>query len=565
MAEPRLLSAKPDERRVLRRSAWLRQGNHALFALTTATTIGAAAARVAGFALIGVITDAVVAGDRDRVWRTGLIFVGIVLVSFALEYAGRYLVVHLGENVVRRLRERAFGAVAGAPLRFLEAHRGGELVRRLTGEIADLSQFVGTTLPGVVNGSLLVILTVTLLIGYSWPLAAAFILIAAIAGITLVRGFLRRAPAAFAGVAQATADMSARFSESLPAQEQIRTLAARERRVETFAADNRRVLRARVNEMRTLMWLIALDLVGGLCVVTILGLAAFATSRDWISIGEAVVFVLASRTAFRDIEDLLTDLGEVRAARTNLARVIDLLESVETDRAVPRHHQPAAAPGSLVLTDVSYSYAPGQHALSEVNLTLRPGERVALVGPTGSGKTTLGKVIAGLYSPDRGTALLDGTPVEQAVRADAGGRHVALVPQEVRLVSGTIADNLAMIPRGLGPEPRTTMLKAAADLGLEEWLATLPDGLDTEVGDHGSRISAGERQLVALIRAVLVDPGVLVLDEATADVDPTTAARVEDAVAHLSPGRIVVVIAHRPDTVARADRLVEVVDGRVTS
>jgi ABC-type multidrug transport system fused ATPase/permease subunit len=201
-------------------------------------------------------------------------------------------------------------------------------------------------------------------------------------------------------------------------------------------------------------------------------------------------------------------------------------------------------------------------ALDRVDLRVAPGERLVVVGETGSGKTTLGKVLTGLYRPDTGRVLVGGVPLA-SLPPDVLRATAVLIPQEVLLVRGTVADNLAMVPVDLGPDPRARIVAAADSLELAGWLRALPDGLDTEVGDHGSLVSAGERQLLALVRAALVDPLVLVLDEATAAVDPVTAARVEEALARASRDRVVVVIAHRPDTVDRAERRVELVSGRV--
>ncbi len=560
-----MLSDSPDETRVLRRAAPYLRGHGAMLTLTTLATIGAAGSRILGFALVGVITDAVLAEDRARLLQAVGGLAVLVLAGFALTWLSGYLVVRVGEAVVRDLREEAFERVASAPLRFLEAHRGGELVRRLTGEIAALSQFVGQTLPALANSAFLVVLTVVMLLGYSWPLTLVLVAAATIGSTPVVVGFLHRAPRAFAERAAAEAQVSARLSESIPAHDQLRALGARERRLHQLGGDNDRLLGARILEVRATLWLLALDLVGGLAVVVLLGSAALATAAGWISVGGAVVFLLSARRAFGSVEQLVGQLGDLRAARTHLARVIDLTDATApatSPTPEPRAVGENGSAATLVATDVGYAYDPGTAVLHGVDLTVRSGERVALVGATGSGKTTLGKLLAGLYRPDSGDVRLGGVPLSRWDPA-ALRREVVFVPQEVTLVSGTVADNLMMVPVDLEPDPRRTMAAAAASLGLDGWLESLPEGLDTPVGDHGTRISAGERQLVALVRAALLDPAVLVLDEATADVDPGTAASVEDALSRAARGRAVVVIAHRPDTVGRADRSVEMMGGVV--
>ncbi len=560
MSEVRRLSATPDEHRVLRRAApWLR-GHRALLGLGTVVNLLAAIGQVAAFVLLGVVTDAVLAGDRTRVMVGAFGFLVLVLARFGLDRAAQLLVVRVGERVVRDLRDRAVEQVAAAPARFLEVHRSGDLLRRLTGEIADLSAFVGGTLPGLVNGALLLVVTLVTLCGYSAVLTGGLVLLGLLAALVLGRAYTRRAATAYAVLAEAEAVVAASFAESVTAREQLMLLGARRRRLAAFAEDNDALLRSRIGELRAERWLIGIGPAGGLSVVLLAGLAGVATAAGWISVGGAVVFLVAARSAFGDIEDLIGGLGELRAARTHLARVLDL---VDATAPMPVFNNSRTVPdrGELLADGVGYRYDDGAPALVGVHLRARPGERIALVGPTGSGKTTLGKLLAGLYRPHHGAVTFAGVPLQE-IPAPLLRRRIVAVPQEVVLVDGSIADNVLAVPDAPAAG-RDAVLRVAGELGLGEWLATLPEGVDTRVGEHGRRLSAGERQLVALLRVGLVNAAVLILDEATADVDPVTAARVENAVARVATDRVVIVIAHRADTVARADRVIELAAGRV--
>ncbi|MFT4167254.1 MAG: ABC transporter ATP-binding protein [Microlunatus sp.] len=562
MPEVRRLSPTPDERRVLRRAMpWFR-GHRIAWLLATVVSLAAAVAQVGGFALLGVLTDAVLAGDRRRALAAVAGFAGLALTLWLLSWLSQYLVVRVGERVVRGLREQALERIAAAPLRFLENHRSGDLLRRLTGEIAALSQFVGVTLSGLVNGALLLVVTAVTVTLYSWLLALCLALLAAGSTMVLGRAFTRRASTTYALLAAAEADVSATFSETIPARDQLMVLGARRRRIRRFAADNQRLLDARIREVRTDRWLTGLGPAGGLAVVMLLALAGLGTSQGWISVGGAVVFLFAARSAFSDIESLVADLGDLRAARTSLARVLDLIEAAAPD-PVGRAVTPQPG-GALTVEQVDFHYGdPSRPALTDVSMAVRCGERVALAGPTGAGKSTLAKLLAGLYRPASGRVAYGGVSLTDVEPAELR-RHIVLVPQEVVLVPGTVADNLVMVPGLSLDESGLARISAMARrLGLAEWVAGLPDGLDTDVGDEGGRLSAGERQLIALLRAALTPAGVLVLDEATADVDPGTAARVEDALTRLTDDRAVVVVAHRPDTIARADRVIHVVAGRI--
>lgn len=557
------LSDRPDEGSVWR-DGWPHvRGDRVALAVVVLLNLSAAAARVGGFALVGVVVDALLAGDVGRVRWAIVASLALSALGMVLTAAGRYLVVRGGENVVARLRERALGAVAAAPLRFLESHRHGELLRRLTGELADLSMFVGGTLPGLLSSVILITVTVVVLAGYSLLLTGILVLLALLTSILLGRQFVARATHAYAERASAEAEVSAIFSESVPAREEIVALGAQGRRARVLAAGEQRLLRARVGELRTELWLLAIGPVGGGLLAVLLGFAALGLQAGWLEVGDAVVFVLAARAAWGDVQDLVAEFGELRAARTGLARVLDLLAGV-TPATASAPCAPIALPprGVLQARAVGFRYpGSGEPAVDAVDVRLDPGERVALVGATGSGKSTLGKLLSGQYQPTTGSVSWGDVGLADVAPEQLRG-VIAVVPQEVVLVAGTIAENLAM--RGGDVSPGTgEPLAVAAELGLQGWLSTLPAGLDTEVGELGSRLSAGERQLVALWRAALNDPALLVLDEATSDVDPITAGRVENALAHASRGRALLLIAHRADTVHRADRVIALDRGRL--
>jgi ABC-type multidrug transport system fused ATPase/permease subunit len=235
---------------------------------------------------------------------------------------------------------------------------------------------------------------------------------------------------------------------------------------------------------------------------------------------------------------------------------MDLLRATEPAPSPPVRDLPTR--GELTAEAVTFGYA-GDDVLHGVSVSIGAGERVALVGPTGAGKTTLAKLLSGLYHPAAGTVRYAGAPLPDLDPAQVR-RLLALVPQRVHLVAGTLLDNLLLVP---GEPDRDRVSAAVAALGLDTWVAGLPAGLDSDVGNRGDRLSTGEQQLIGLVRAALVDPAVLILDEATADIDPVTATRLETAIDRLCADRTLVVVAHRPETITRLDRAVRVVDGRV--
>ncbi|MFF2702563.1 ABC transporter ATP-binding protein [Streptomyces cyaneofuscatus] len=557
MADPTLLTDLPDQRAVSRRAAPFLAGHRIALAATVLLNLAGAAAAVGVTAAIGRVVDAAGGGDRPGLLRRVLVLLLLVAGSGVLTCLSRYWLIRTGEHVLAGLRERAAAAVGAAPLRFLEAHRSGELLRRLTGEINGLASFAAATLPDLATAATVLLLTVVMLALYSWPLTVLLLLAFVPPALLIVRAFHRRAGAVYAEVASAEAAVVSGFAESLPAQEQLRISGSVPRWLDRFARDNARLQDAQSAEVRTELRLNQLALLQAGCVAGLLVVSAVMVGRGALSVGVAVVFVLATRDIFHRFEDLAGAIGDAREAHVRLARLLDLLRATGGEtRAIAGPDLPAR--GELALTDVGFGYRAGRDVLDGLTLTVAGGERLVIAGETGSGKSTLGKLLAGLYAPDRGTVHFAGHDLA-TVDPKLLRSRIVLVPQEVSLVDGTLAENLAMTA---GRPDRAAVSRTVGLLGLAEWVDSLPYGLDTAVSTR--TLSAGERQLVAIARAALADPAVLILDEATAGVDHATAARIEEALSALAADRTLIVIAHRADTVARGRRLLTMPEGRLT-
>ncbi|MEW2033154.1 ABC transporter ATP-binding protein [Streptomyces roseifaciens] len=563
MAEPVLLAEQPDERRVLRRAApYLRPHRRAL---VVALVVGLldSAALVAVAPLIGRATDALLDRDRGGLLTAAVILVVLAVLQLGLARAGELLLAKAGENVVCSLREKCVENLASAPLRFLESHRTGDLLRRTTGEVAALASFVRMHLRRLVSATATLAFTLVVLFGYSWQLALVQIAVFVPLTLLVMRWFQRSAPRAFGGKAAAEATVAATFTETLNVREALQSAHGLPGWLRRFDRENTAAVGAARRAIRVENRIDLVGLIEGFALVVLLLVGGWSVSRGAMGVGTVVVFVLASRNLFDSFSDISQLVGEVQTARTGLARLLDLLAA--TDRSAeeerPREDGPAAElplRGELSCEDLGYSYRDGTEVLRGVSLAFPVGDRSGLVGETGSGKTTLSKLLCGLYAPDRGAVRFAGVDLREIPEAELR-RRVVLVPQEVRMVTGTVAANLELVHSTPG---RAEMERAVAELGLQEWLRDL-GGLDAEVGVRGSRLSAGERQIVGLLRAALADPAVLVLDEATADIDPVTAGRLEHALDGMRSDRTIIVVAHRPATIARLPRVVALDGGRV--
>jgi ATP-binding cassette subfamily B protein len=287
----------------------------------------------------------------------------------------------------------------------------------------------------------------------------------------------------------------------------------------------------------------------------VVGIGGWLTINDVLTLGTITFFVLTLNNLFEPVQQLSQLFNTVQSAGAGLNKLYDLLD---TDIEVAERPGAVDLPrtGAIDVRRVTFAYAEGRPVLADVDLHVAAGERLALVGPTGAGKSTLAKLMARLYDPTQGSVSFGGVDLRDA-RLHSLRNRIVVVPQEGFLFNGTIRDNVRLA-RGNATDAE---VDAALDaVGVRERFEALPDGLDTEVRERGSRLSAGERQLVSLARAALVDPAVLVLDEATSSLDPGTELLVEQAMTTLMQGRTVIVIAHRLSTAERSDR-VGVVDG----
>jgi len=561
VAEVDVLTDEPTTAAVLRRF-WPHLRPHRLrIAAALVVTVGSTLAVVLIAPAIGWGVDTIVAGDRGRLWWAVAALTALIVVRLLLLRASELMLTHAGERVVRELRDTAVERLASAPLRFIETHRTGDLLRRTTGEIADLAQFVRANLPDLLGVGITLVATVGVLLAYSWLLTLVLLAVFLPAAALVVRWFEAQAGEAFGHQAGAEAALAATFNETVAAGETLRLAGGIGVWRRRFARDNDEVLSASNRTVAVLNRLEVVALLEGLAIAALLALGVWLVGSGAVGLGTLVVFVLATANLFAGVVALSQLVGDYQAARIGLARLLDLLAATTPTVRTAEASLPASLPraGHLEVDGLRYAYLTGTDVLHDICVGFPAGDRAGLVGETGSGKTTLAKLLTGLYQPDDGMVRFGGVPLHE-VPAEHLRERIVLVPQRVHMIGGTVADNLALAPT----DPTRPDLDRAVDvLGLRAWVDGLEHGLDTDVGPRGERLSAGEQQLVGLLRVALVDPAVLVLDEATADVDPETAATLEAAVDRLCAGRTLIVIAHRETTIDRLPRAVRLSAGRV--
>jgi ATP-binding cassette subfamily B protein len=465
------------------------------------------------------------------------------------------LVARLGETFLRDLRIRTFRHLMDLGLDFFEREHTGRLVGRMTSDVDALQELVQQGLTSIVQNGLLFVGALVIIFVLSWQLALCVTIVVPPLYFA-TRWFRRESRIAFLDVRDRIGHNMSTLQEGLSG---IRVVQAYGREA-AFAGRFRETNEAQVDaNMRTVRisvrYFPVVEMSGVIATAIIIGVGGFFADQKVVTVGTIAAFVLYLNNLFEPVQQLGQLYNTVQSAGAALDKLYGLADVVPsiTERlgavALPQR-------GAVEVTGVSFAYG-AVDVLSNVSMTIAPGERIALVGPTGAGKSTLAKLIARFYDPRVGEVSFGGVDLRDATLSTLRER-IVVVPQEGFLFAGTVFDNV----RVGRPDASDSEVRAAiASLGLEDRFDALPDGLSTEVRERGSRLSAGERQLVALARAALVDPGLLVLDEATSNLDPGTEQAVERALEMLTEGRTTVVVAHRLTTAARADRIGVVADG----
>jgi ATP-binding cassette subfamily B multidrug efflux pump len=516
--------------------------------------ITSAGAMVRPLIMRSAIDGVIKTGDRTALFHGGVLLASVLLVEQVLGLVQMYAVQVAGARAVTDMRREVFTFVQGLRLGFFDKQLVGRLVSRVTNDTdAILEMFASGALNAV--GDLARLLgIVTLMLILDWKLSLiAFVAVPPMAVLVVfVRRNIREA---FRAIRAKTSRMNATMNEQVTGMTLIQAFSRQAAAAREFDESNESYRDA---NMSAIKWDsiqdAAIDTIAAVC----LALVIMSFGYRPVSFGTLVAFTAYLAQFFEPISTLAQRYTLLQAAMAGAERVFSLLDVVEPD-APPRAAQPPGDPEFAVqFENVDFSYKPGTPVLSGIDFAARRGERIALVGPTGSGKTTITALLLRLYEAERGTVRVNGDDVAGLERGQLRCRF-AVVPQDVVLFPGTVASNVAA-----SEEPdRDRVEEVLRRIGALDLFSARERGIDTRVDEYGSNFSTGERQLIAFARALYRDAQILILDEATASVDSDTEARLQRALEELMRGRTALVIAHRLSTVQKADRILVLRKGRV--
>jgi ATP-binding cassette subfamily B protein len=530
-------------------------------ALTAATAASLAPPPLAKLA----IDDGIVPGDVGKLNLVVIAFIVSALVYWGASYAQTYLVGWVGQRALQDLRLRIFAHLQSQPVGFYERRQAGQLISRMTNDVQALDSLVTDSVVTLFQSSLTLIGTMAILLWLDVELALLTFLIFPVMALASL-AFRIASADAYARTRTAIGAITANLQESLSGIRVVRSFSQEPRHLARFRGLNERNREVNMTTVNlNAAYFPAVELLSALATVGILLYGGLQAVSGDIEVGVIVAFVAALNLFFDPIQQLSQLYTTYQAGMAALDKVFELLDEEPDIHDAEDAIELPRVRGEIELRDVSFGYGGGDDddemvwALRDLSLKVPPGQTVALVGATGAGKSTIAKLVARFYDPTRGAVLVDGHDLRSVTQASLR-RQLGVVPQEAFLFSGSITDNIAF---GRPDATAEEIQAAARAVGAHDFIAALEHGYDTQVGERGTQLSAGQRQLVAFARALASDPRVLILDEATSNVDLHTEGRIEEGLRRLLAGRTAIVIAHRLSTIRQAGRIVVLDGGRI--
>ncbi|MBN1835625.1 MAG: ABC transporter ATP-binding protein [Spirochaetales bacterium] len=497
-------------------------------------------------------------GDYQGLFRIAQVFVAVLLGVFAFTFLQVYLEAYVGQMIMKDLRTQLFDHTLRLSLRFLDRNPVGRLVSRITNDVETINEMFTTVLSSTLKDLAMMVGVLVAIFLLSPRLGLVTLLtLPPVFVLTLV--FRTRAREAFRKVRLAVSRLNSYLSEHISGMRVVQLFAQEKASKQAFEERNQELYKANLGEMFVFATFRPLvDLLSTVTVAVIIYFGAGMLLRDVVSLGVLIAFLNLVRMFYQPVMDLSEKYNILQSAMAGAERVFNLLDAsdriVEPERPVPLPR----VQGRIEFDRVGFHYKEGEPVLRELSFTVNPGERVAIVGYTGAGKTTITSLLTRLWDVQSGAIRIDGTDIRQVARGELR-RRVQSVLQEVFLFSGSILDNIRLG----SPIPEERIREAVRLVRADSFVDKMPDGIHSPLTERGGNLSVGQRQLISFARVLAHDPDVLILDEATGNIDTETEKLIQEALERLLAGRTSLVIAHRLSTIRHADRILVLHQGQL--
>ena len=515
---------------------------------------------LAGPYLMGRAIDKFISNkDISGLIKTAILMLAVYLLNSGFQIASNWVMTRVSQKALQNLRQELFSRLQKLSLAFFDHNPAGELMSRLTNDIEAINQAVSqnvTSILASILGMLGIIIAMFVL--DFWLALASLIVVPIMFWFTnFVARYTRRG---FRELQKQLGHINANMEETISGQRVIKAFRRSDSAIDSFREHNQAVYKAGLYANYYALLLMPLtNQLGNLFVIVLAGLGGFLALRNLTTVGTIATFISYGRNFISPLRQLANMYNSIQAALAGGERVFEILD---TPSEIVDMHSAAPLPnlrGHILFQNVDFSYQPGVPIIKHMNLEVQPGETIALVGPTGAGKTTLINLLSRFYDIQSGNIIIDGKDI-RTIRKDDLRRQLGLVLQDTYLFSDTVIENIRL---GRLEASDEECIQAAKMADADYFIRQLPQGYQTDLSERASNLSQGQRQLLAITRAILADPGILILDEATSSIDTRTEIRIQRSLLRLMAGRTSFVIAHRLSTIREASRVIVIDHGEI--
>ncbi len=538
--------------------AYLNRQRTGLIVVYVFTVLNAVVSLIGPYLLGRAIDSAVIPGDMDRLVRFCLLLVGIYLLGSVVAWVQAYVMTSVSQNTVFELRRDLFAKYQELPVQFFDTHANGELMSRATNDIDNVSNTLNQSVTQLLNslitlsGSLVIMISLNLPLTVVAMLTIPLVLLASRKITGLGRVY-------FKNQQRHLGELNGFIEETVSGQKVVKQYRREELEVRRF-----RGISGELNKVGIKAQIVSglvgpvMNLINNLNYALIAGVGGWMAFHDIVTVGVIVSFLNYSKQFGRPINELANQYNLIQSAIAGAERVFEVMD-MPSEFGDEEEADLARLTGEVKFDNVTFGYKPDVPILRGVSFEAKPGEKIALVGPTGAGKTTIINLLTRFYEIDDGKVLIDGREIRE-LNKNALRRQLGMVLQDAHVFAGTIRDNIRF---GRLDATDQEVEEAARLSNAEKFIARLPHGYDTMLESEGSNLSHGQRQLLTIARAILADPAILILDEATSSVDTRTEMQIQHAMRTLMKGRTSFVIAHRLSTIRDADRILVISGGTI--